>query len=61
MGVSRFVEDLVQKDYVERKSSLLKIGVLSLCIYCLKDKRDLKIEHDMYYKFKEVFEGKYQT
>lgn len=40
-GVSRFVEDLCRKT-MWKENRLLKIGVLSLCIYCLKDKRDLR-------------------
>ena len=55
-GVSRFVEDLVQKDYVERKPSLEDRRFVTLQLLPKGQERFEKIEHDMYYKFKEVFE-----
>ena len=55
-GVSRFVEDLVQKDYVERKPSPKDRRFVTLHLLPKGQERFEKIEHDMYYKFKEVFE-----
>ena len=55
-GVSRFVEDLVQKQYVERKPSLEDRRFVTLHLLPKGQERFEKIEHDMYYKFKEVFE-----
>ena len=55
-GVSRFVEDLVQKNYVERKPSLEDRRFVTLHLLPKGQERFEKIEHDMYYKFKKVFE-----
>lgn len=55
-GVSRFVEDLVQKEYVERKPSLEDRRFVTLYLLPKGQERFEKIEHDMYYKFKKVFE-----
>ena len=55
-GVSRLVEDLVQKDYVERKPSLEDRRFVALHLLPKGQERFEKIERDMYYKFKQVFE-----
>lgn len=55
-GVSRFVEDLVQKDYVERKPSLEDRRFVTLHLLAKGQERFEKIEHDMNSKFQEVFE-----
>ena len=55
-GVSRFVEDLVQKDYVERKSSLEDRRFVTLHLLPKGQERFEKIEHDMYDRFKKILE-----
>lgn len=55
-GVSRFVEDLVQKKFVERKPSTEDRRFVTLNLLPKGQERFEKIEHDMYYKFKEVLE-----
>lgn len=55
-GVSRFTEDLVQKEYVERKPSAEDRRFVTLHLLPKGQERFEKIEHDMYCKFKEVFE-----
>lgn len=55
-GVSRFVEDLVQKEYVERKPSAEDRRFVTLYLLPKGQERFEKIEHDMYYKFKKVLE-----
>lgn len=55
-GVSRFVEDLVQKEFVERKPSAEDRRFVTLNLLPKGQERFEKIEHDMYYKFKEVLE-----
>lgn len=54
-GVSRFVEDLVQKEYVERKASVEDRRYVTLTLLPKGQERFEKIEHDMYFKFKEIF------
>jgi len=53
-GVSRFVEDLVQKEFVERKPSVEDRRFVTLHLLPKGQERFEKIEHDMYYKFQEV-------
>ena len=55
-GVSRLVEDLVQKEFVERKPSAEDRRFVTLNLLTKGQERFEKIEHDMYYKFKEVLE-----
>lgn len=55
-GVSRFTEDLVQKEYIERKPSAEDRRFVTLQLLPKGQERFEKIEHDMYCKFKEVFE-----
>ena len=55
-GVSRLVEDLVQKEFVERKPSAEDRRFVTLNLLPKGQERFEKIEHDMYYKFKEVLE-----
>lgn len=55
-GVSRFTEDLVQKEYIERKPSAEDRRFVTLHLLPKGQERFEKIEHDMYCKFKEVFE-----
>lgn len=55
-GVSRSVEELVQKGFVERKPSKEDRRFVTLHLLPEGQKRFEKIEHDMYLKFKEVFE-----
>lgn len=55
-GVSRFVEDLVQKEYVERKASTEDRRFVTLNLLPKGQERFDIIEHDMYCKFKEVLE-----
>ena len=55
-GVSRLVEDLVQKEFVERKPSAEDRRFVTLNLLPKGQERFEKIEHDMYYRFKEVLE-----
>lgn len=55
-GVSRLVEDLVQKEFVERKPLVEDRRFVTLHLLSKGQDRFEKIEHDMYYKFKEVLE-----
>lgn len=55
-GVSRLVEDLVQKEFVERKPSAEDRRFVTLNLLPKGQERFEKIEHDMYYKFKEVLD-----
>ncbi len=55
-GVSRLVEDLVQKEFVERKPALEDRRFVTLNLLSKGQERFEKIEHDMYFKFKEVLE-----
>ena len=56
-GISRSVEELVKKDYVERKPSKEDRRFVTLHLTEKGQARFEKIEHDMYLKFKEVFEN----
>jgi len=55
-GVSRVVEELVQKEYVERKPSVEDRRFVTLSLLPQGQVRFEKIENDMYYKFKQVLE-----
>ncbi len=55
-GVSRLVEDLVQKDYVERKPSTEDRRFVTLHLLSKGQERFEKIEHDMYDRFKKILE-----
>lgn len=55
-SVSRSVEELVQKDLVERKPSKEDRRFVTLRLLPKGQERFEKIEHDMYLKFKEVLE-----
>ena len=55
-GVSRLVEDLVQKEFVERKPSAEDRRFVTLNLLPKGQERFEKIEHDMYYRFKGVLE-----
>lgn len=55
-GVSRFVEDLVQKEFVERNPSTEDRRFVTLHLLPKGQERFEKIEYDMYYKFQEVLE-----
>ena len=55
-GVSRLVEDLVQKEYVTRKPSTEDRRFVTLYLLPKGQERFEKIEHDMYFKFKKVLE-----
>lgn len=55
-GVSRSVEELVQKGFVERKTSKEDRRFVTLSLLPKGQERFEKIEHDMYLKFKDVFE-----
>lgn len=55
-GVSRFVEDLVQKEYVERKASPEDRRYVTLQLLPKGQQRFEKIEQDMYRKFRQVLE-----
>lgn len=55
-GVSRFIEDLVQKEFVVRKPSVEDRRYVTLHLLPKGQERFEKIEHDMYYKFKAVLE-----
>ena len=54
-SVSRSVEELVKKDFVERKPSKEDRRYVTLNLLDKGKERFEKIEHDMYLKFKEVF------
>ena len=55
-GVSRFVEDLVRKGFVERKPSAEDRRFVMLDLLPKGQERFEKIERDMYDRFKEVLE-----
>ena len=55
-GVSRSVEELVQKEFVERKPSKEDRRYVVLNLLSKGQERFEKIENDMYNKFKEVLE-----
>ena len=55
-GVSRAVEELVQKGFVERNPSKEDRRYVVLTLLPKGQERFEKIEHDMYIKFKEVLE-----
>ncbi len=55
-GVSRSVEELVQKGFVERTPSREDRRFVKLQLLPKGQERFEKIEHDMYLNFKEVFE-----
>lgn len=55
-GVSRSVEELVQKDFVERKPAKEDRRYVVLNLLPKGQARFEKIENDMYIKFKEVLE-----
>ena len=55
-GVSRLVEDLVQKDYVERRPSTEDRRFVTLHLLSKGQERFEKIEHDMYYRFEKILE-----
>ncbi|MGN0142692.1 MAG: MarR family winged helix-turn-helix transcriptional regulator [Roseburia sp.] len=56
-GISRSVEELVRKGYVERNPSEKDRRFVTLHLTEKGQERFEKIEHDMYLKFKEVFEN----
>ena len=55
-AVSRSVEELVQKDFVERNPSKEDRRFVTLSLLPKGQERFEKIEHDMYLEFKAVFE-----
>lgn len=55
-AISRSVEELVQKGFVERNPSKEDRRYVELCLLQKGQERFEKIEHDMYFKFKEVWE-----
>lgn len=55
-GVSRAVEDLVQKGFVERKASKEDRRYVTLTLLPKGQERFEKIENDMHLKFKAVLE-----
>ncbi len=55
-GISRSVEELVQKEFVERKPSKEDRRYVVLNLLSKGQERFEKIENDMYNKFKEVLE-----
>ena len=55
-GVSRSVEDLVKKEFVERKTSPEDRRYVTLHLLSKGQERFEKIERDMYEKFKMVLE-----
>lgn len=55
-GVSRSVEELVQAGFVERRPSKEDRRFVTLNLLPKGQERFEKIEHDMYLKFKDVFE-----
>ena len=56
-GISRSVEELVQKHYVKRQPSQKDIRYVRLTLTKKGQERFDKIEHDMYLKFKAVFDN----
>ena len=55
-AVSRSVEELVQKEFVERKSAEGDRRYVTLRLLPKGQERFEKIEHDMYLKFEKIFE-----
>ena len=55
-AVSRSVEELVQKGFVERNPSKEDRRYVELSLLQKGQERFEKIEHDMYFKFKKVWE-----
>lgn len=55
-GVSRAVEEMVQKEYVERKPLKEDRRFVTLSLLPKGQERFEKIERDMYMKFKQIFE-----
>lgn len=55
-GISRSVEELVQMGFVERQTSKEDRRFIALSLLPKGQKQFQKIEHDMYLKFKDVFE-----
>ncbi len=55
-GISRLVEDLVQKRYVERRPSATDRRFVTLNLLLKGQERFEKIEHDMYGRFKKILE-----
>lgn len=55
-SISRSVEELVQKEFVERKPSREDRRYVELRLLQKGQERFEKIEHDMYIKFKEVWD-----
>lgn len=55
-GVSRLIEDLVKKEYVQRKPATTDRRFVTLNLLPKGQERFEKIENDMYYKFKKVLE-----
>lgn len=56
-GVSRSVEELVQKGFVERKPSKEDRRFVTLRLLPRGQERFEKIEHDMYLKFQAIFKN----
>ena len=56
-GISRSVEELVQKHYVKRQPSQEDRRYVVLTLTKKGQERFDKIEHDMYLKFKAVFDN----
>ena len=54
--ISRLVEELVQKGFVEREPSKEDRRYVELRLLQKGQERFEKIEHDMYYKFREVWD-----
>ena len=55
-GVSRLIEDLVKKEYVQRQPAATDRRYVTLNLLSKGQKRFEKIERDMYEKFKKVME-----
>ncbi|MBR2401229.1 MAG: winged helix-turn-helix transcriptional regulator [Lachnospiraceae bacterium] len=55
-GISRLVEDLVQKEYVERKPAVTDRRFVTLNLLPKGQERFEKIEHDMYDRFERILE-----
>ena len=55
-AISRSVEELVQKGFVERKPSKEDRRYVELSLLQKGQERFEKIEHDMYFKFKKVWD-----
>ena len=55
-GVSRLIEDLVKKEYVQRKPAATDRRFVTLNLLPKGQERFEKIEHDMYDKFKSILE-----